>query len=126
MKLKSLRSKVSKRGQPETFEVILQLHTATGLVSDLNGAFVFWAWKRGQHSGTTLKTSVGSGNKAVWDDSSVNVQCSMFPKRVGEYESKELELALKEVTPVRLCLFFFFWFFFFFFFLPLIVVLQKP
>jgi hypothetical protein len=99
VKLKSLRRTVSKKGQPETFEVILQLHTATGLQSELNGSYVFWAWKRGSHAGTTLKTLVGAGNKAVWDDSSVNVQCSMFPKKAGQYESKELTLALKEVRP---------------------------
>jgi hypothetical protein len=98
VKLKSLRRTVSKKGQPETFEVILQLHTATGLQSELNGSYVFWAWKRGSHAGTTLKTLVGAGNKAVWDDSSVNVQCSMFPKKAGHYESKELTLALKEVS----------------------------
>ena len=100
-KLKELASKRKKKllaGKRETFEVIVQLHSVVGLDKALSGHYVFWAWKRGQHTGTTLKTNVNAG-KAEWDDSSVNLQCSMVPhkKLVGQYENKLLVLTLKEV-----------------------------
>ena len=82
--------------------MIVQLHKASGLPADLDGKFVFWAWKRGSHSGTTLKTQV-AGRVAAWDDSSINVQCTMLRAKKGAagYQNKELSLTLREVRQRR-------------------------
>jgi hypothetical protein len=77
------------------FDVILQLHNAKGL-EKFSGTYVFWKYDRGTHSGTTLKTLVDSKGVATWDDSTINVQCSMF-SHGDSFDSKVLELSLKEV-----------------------------
>mmetsp|Transcript_16286 Transcript_16286/g.27870 ORF Transcript_16286/g.27870 Transcript_16286/m.27870 type:complete len:262 (+) Transcript_16286:101-886(+) len=98
MKLKGISKKVKHtKSNAQTFEIILQFHTAKQLNSSLQGQYVFWAWKRGHHSGTTLKTAVEKTG-ATWDDSSINLQCSMFvsSKDPKQFDSKILEINLKE------------------------------
>ena len=77
------------------FDVILQLHNVKGL-EKFNGTYVFWKYDRGTHSGTTLKSLVANG-VANWDDSTINLQCSMFNNGDDAFDSKVLELNLKEV-----------------------------
>jgi hypothetical protein len=67
-----LVSSLLKRKLKSTFEVIVQLHDIKGLDKSLHGCYVYCAWKRGDHSGSTLKTLVQNG-VAIWDDSSINL-----------------------------------------------------
>jgi hypothetical protein len=106
MKLKGITKKVKHtKNNAQTFEIILQFHTAKQLDNELEGQYVFWAWKRGSHAGTTLKTQV-SKTGASWDDSSVNLQCSMFAttKDAKSFDSKVLEISLKEVLCFCSCI----------------------